>query len=98
MREFVYGTDEQYLILKTTLDDHLCHVFRCTLPSGCSTRRCRIGFEKDQNFYYLYIDKGITFNRRNEYRFIEWLSQGTLIFNDFNDMKVLLKSFKTLYE
>ncbi|MGN0437785.1 MAG: hypothetical protein ACI4F4_04620 [Lachnospiraceae bacterium] len=98
MREFVFGTDSQYDMLKNLLEDHLCHVYRCTLPSGCSVQNGRIGFEKDQNFYYLYIDKGITYNRSSEHGFIEWLSQGTLIFNDFNDVKVLLKSFRTLYE
>lgn len=98
MKEFVYGPDTKYEILKKSLEDHLCHVYRCVLPIGCSVQNCRIGFEKDQNFYYLYIDKGITYNRRSEHRFIEWLDSGTLIFNDYNDIKVFLRSLRTLYE
>ena len=98
MKEFVFGTDVQYDMLKRMLEDHLCHVYRCFLPNGCSVSRCRIGFEKDQNFYYLYIDKGITFNKSSEHRFNEWLSSGTLIFNDFSDIKEFLKGFRNLYE
>ena len=52
MREFVYGTDYQYQLLKNSLEDYLCHVYlRCCLPSCCSREIARIGFEKENKTY-----------------------------------------------
>ena len=60
MKEFVYGSDHQYELLKESLEDHLCHVYsRCYLPGACSKNIARIGFEKEENTYALFIDKGI---------------------------------------
>ena len=48
MREFVYGTDYQYNLLKESLDDHLYHVYRnCSYPRCCSRESGRIEFEKE---------------------------------------------------
>ena len=56
MREFVYGTDQQYELLKGSLEDHLCHVYsHCYLPDNCSKDIARIGFEKEENTYALFI-------------------------------------------
>ena len=48
MREFVYGTDQQYEMLKASLNDHMCHVYgHCIFP-GCFNKNAgRIGFEKE---------------------------------------------------
>lgn len=99
MREFVYGSDEQYDLLKDTLKDHLCHVFtNCAYPQCCNVSTGRIGFEKEEETYALFIDKGITCSGNNiPALFREWLSTGTLRFLDFNDMKEFLKSLKCLY-
>ena len=58
----------------------------------------RIGFEKEGETYALFIDKGITCSRNNAPAlFLEWLSNGTLRFLDFTDMKEFLRSLRCLY-
>ena len=99
MREFVNGTDQQFALLKESLNDHLCHVYKnCTLPACCSKSNGRIGFEKECDTYAIYIDKGITCSHSNmPDLFREWLVVGTIRFLDFTDVKVFLKSLKCLY-
>lgn len=99
MKEFVYGTDLQYTMLKDSLSDHLCHVYpNCALPDCCNKSSSRIGFEMEENTFAVYIDKGITCSSGNvPALFLEWLSTGTLRFLDFTDMKEFLKSLTCLY-
>lgn len=99
MKEFVYGSDHQYDILKASLEDHLCHVYKgCSLPSSCSQSNARIGFEKEGNTYALFIDKGISCrSNRAPQLFKDWLAAGTVRFLDFTDMKEFLRSLKCLY-
>ena len=99
MKEFVYGTDEQYNMLKESLNDGLCHVYNnCEYPQCCSVPAGRIGFEKEANSYALFIDKGVSCSKlRPPSGFKEWLSSGTLRFIDFNDLKEFLKSLDCLY-
>lgn len=99
MREFVYGTDHQYDLLKESLNDHLCHVYKnCSFPQCCSKSSGRLGFEKEGDTYALFIDKGITCSKTNAPQlFKDWLAEGTLRFLDFTDMKVFLKGLKCLY-
>lgn len=99
MKEFVYGTDRQYELLKGSLEDHLCHVYsRCYLPSSCSKDITRIGFEKEESTYALFIDKGISCsNNHAPALFKDWLAVGTVRFLDFTDMKEFLRSLKCLY-
>lgn len=98
MREFTVGTERQYELLKASLNDHQCHVYRCTLPGCCSPNTARIGFEKEGDTYALFIDKGITCSSgRAPALFRDWLSAGTLRFLDFTDMKEFLRSLTVLY-
>lgn len=99
MKEFVYGSDQQYAMLKESLNDHLCHVYKnCVYPQGCSKPGGRIGFEKEGDTYALFIDRGITCSRKNAPSlFLEWLSSGTLRFLDYTDMKEFLRSLRCLY-
>ncbi len=99
MREFVTGTDEQYRMLKESLEDRRCHVYRCNLPPTFNVPRCRIGFEKEDatNGYALFIDKGLTCRIRGFPLFSDWLREGTLRFMDFNDVKVFLKRLSFIY-
>lgn len=99
MREFVYGTDAQYAMLKESLEDHLCHVYsKCFMPGGCSKETARIGFEKEGETYALYIDKGITCsNHRAPGSFKDWLADGTMRFLDFTDMKKFLRNLRCMY-
>lgn len=60
MKEFVFGTQDQFMHLDQVLSDGQCHVYYdCTLPSDCSPQTTRMGFEKEPNRYTLYIDTGI---------------------------------------
>ena len=99
MREFVNGTDQQYAMLKESLNDHMCHVYKkCVYPPGCSKSEGRIGFEKEGDTYALFIDKGIKYSKNNASAlFLDWLASGTLRFLDFTDMKEFLLSLKCLY-
>ena len=99
MKEFVYGSDHQYELLKDSLEDHLCHVYaRCYLQGACSKNIARIGFEKEENTYALFIDKGISCsNNQVPALFKDWLAIGTVRFLDFTDMKEFLRSLKCLY-
>ena len=99
MKEFVYGTEIKYAILKESLNDHLCHVFRnCIFPNSFSVETGRIGFEKEGETYVLYIDRGITCSNSQATELLQdWLSSGTLRFLDYNDVKEFLRSLKILY-
>lgn len=60
MKEFVFGTQDQFMHLDQVLSDGQCHVYYdCILPSDCSPQTTRMGFEKEPNRYTLYIDTGI---------------------------------------
>lgn len=99
MKEFVYGADQQYEMLKVSLNDHMCHVYsQCNFP-GCFNKDVgRIGFEKEGDTYALFIDKGIACSKHNIPQLLhDWLAAGTLRFLDFTDMKVFLRSLKCLY-
>lgn len=103
MREFIEGNDDQFKDLKNKLQDGLLHVYKnCELPACCSKRSCRIGFEMDNNAYVLLIDLGIICSKSRGgiplVQFKQFLSDGQLIFIDFNDLKVFLKSLRFLYE
>ncbi|MGN0485432.1 MAG: hypothetical protein ACI4HI_17980 [Lachnospiraceae bacterium] len=99
MKEFVNGTEEQYAMLKTSLEDHQCHVYHCIYPRCFSKSNGRIGFEREEASYALFIDKGITCSRKKMPSLVrEWLNSGTLRFLDFTDMKEFLRSLKILYE
>ena len=99
MREFVEGTDAQYKMLKDSLIDNRCHVYRCVLPSSFNMSNCRLGFEKEEatNGYVLYIDKGLTCRCSGFPLFHDWLAEGILRFMDFNDVKDFLKRLTFLY-
>lgn len=103
MREFIEGNDNQFSDLKRRLQDGLLHVYKnCELPACCSKRSCRIGFEMNNNAYVMLIDLGITCSKSKGgislIQFKQLLSDGQLIFIDFNDLKVFLKTLGFLYK
>ncbi len=98
MREFVYGTDEQYNMLKNTLGDGMCHVYQnCVMPPCCNSPTARIGFEKEGETYAIFIDKGMTCSPAAPGLFKEWIREGTLRFMDYTDMKSFLRSLTSLF-
>lgn len=100
MWEFVNGSDQQYEILKESLDDHLCLVYHnCSYPRCCSKESGRIGFEKERDTYALFIDKGMHCSGNQvPALFCQWLETGTLRFLEFTDMKEFMRSLRCLYE
>lgn len=98
MQEFTVGTDTQYQQLRDSLDDGMCHVYRCVLPNCCTPNTARLGFEKEEgDTYALFIDKGITCRGQVPGLFRDWLEAGTLRFLDFTDMKEFLRELKSLF-
>lgn len=99
MIEFVYGSDQQFAVLKESLEDHLCHVYPyCSFPGSFSRANGRLGFEKEGDTYVLYIDKGIRCSNRSVSDLCNtWLSEGELRFLDFTDMKEFLRNLNILY-
>ena len=102
LREFVNGTNEQFENLKKSLQDDKCHVYRnCKLPPCCNKQVCSIAFEMDNGTYTLLIDQGIICSKKAGgiviKQFKQWLVDGKLIFLDFNDLKIFLKSLTILY-
>ena len=60
MKRFVFCSAAAIEALAAELDDGLCHVFEdCTMPPGCSPERARIGFEKNTEGLWLFVDMGI---------------------------------------
>ena len=100
MHQFVYGTDEQYDNLREQLNDRMCHVFsHCMLPPSFSREVCRIGFEKEETTFALFIDKGITCRDAAAKPLLkDWLAKGTLRFLDYSDIKTFLRSLTYLYD
>lgn len=103
MKEFINGSDRQYQRLKEEIQDGTrCRVYEgCQLPACCNKSICKIGVEKERMAYKLLIETGITCSKNtNEIELIQFkqlLSEGEMIFLDFNDLKVFLKSLDFLY-
>lgn len=99
MRDFVFGSDLNYDILKETLEDGLCHVYHnCSFPTSFSKQSGRLGFEKEGETYALFIDKGISTSSPNAPALLRyWLETGTLRFLDYEDLKDFLKSLVALF-
>lgn len=95
VKDFVYGTDAQYKLLRRKLEDGRCHIYPCCrYPSCCSRSSGRIGFEKEGNTYALHIDKGMNCQSGAPRLFRQWIENGTLRFLEFNDLKVFLRSLR----
>ena len=102
MREFVHGTQKQFDNLKKSLEGGMLQVYHnCKLPSCCSQRTCRIGFEKENGMYVVLIDNGITCSscafRRPMKQFRQWIEEGEIRFLDFNDVRDFFRSLKGLF-
>lgn len=55
MKEFAFGTEEQYNWLENLISDGQCHVFNnCVLPSSCTPDHARLGFDKLESVYAVY--------------------------------------------
>jgi len=99
MREFVFGTDQQFEKLIQQLLDNQCHVYNgCRLPECCTPKTARIGFEQDCNGYYIiYIDKGIS-AETDHYDFKNFIENGWVRFICVDDMICFLRGLQPLFE
>lgn len=97
MREFAFGTDQQYIWLENFISDGQCHVFNnSVLPDTCTPNRCRLGFEKTDGTYIAYVDRGISTTSDNK-DFVRFLQQGESRFVSMNEMAEFFRSFQTLF-
>lgn len=102
MKRFVEGNDAFFNQIKKKVHGDVCYAFRnCELPACCNKRKCRIGIEKSHGAYVLMIDAGISCRKKRGgielTLFKQFLSDGQLIFLDFNDVKEFLRSLSFLY-
>ena len=97
MKEFVFGTNQQYAWLDNLISDGRCHVFNhCVLPDSCSPDRCRLGFEKSDSVYIAYINRGITTTSENQ-SFAYFLQNGESKFTCMDDMIEFFRSLQPLF-
>ena len=99
MREFAFGTDQQFEELDQQLLDNQCHVYNgCILPECCTPKTARIGFEQNCNGHYiLYIDKGICAETDNS-DFKNFITNGEIRFICMDDMICFLRGLQPLFE
>lgn len=98
MREFVFGTEHQYNWLDNLISDGQCHVFNnCVLPSSCTPDHSRLGFEKADSVYIVYIDRGIT-TTADDQVFIHFLQNGETKFTCLEDMAEFFRSLQPLFD
>lgn len=97
MKEFVYGTDEQFDKLDHDLSKGQKYKFAGRqLPPSCSVSTACIWFAKIDEMYCMYIDKGITTGvGRQDFRM--FLQNGEAKFPCMNDLKAFLRSLKPLF-
>ena len=99
MREFAFGTDQQFKELDQQLLDNQCHVYNgCILPECCTPKIARIGFEQNCNGHYiLYIEKGIC-AETNHSDFKNFIENGEIRFICMDDMICFLRGLQPLFE
>ena len=97
MREFAFGTDNQYRWLDNLISDGQCHVFNnCVLPESCTPDHSRIGFEKADAIYIVYIDRGVA-TTSDDKSFIRFLQNGETKFTCLKDMMEFFRSLQPLF-
>ena len=97
MKDFAFGTQPQFDQLDQLLSDGMCHVYKgCVLPTGCTPKTTRLGFEKSNDVYILYIDKNIASTADNS-EFIQLLENGEARFLCMDDMVSFLHSLQPLF-
>lgn len=102
MKQFATGTKEQFDYLKASLDalaPDTMEVYDCILPPGCTPEKSRIGFEKREEAYYIYLDKKDPIISRWRHPALDLLiTEGTLRFLDFEDLAEYFHSLAPMWE
>ena len=97
MKEFAFGTEEQYNWLENLISDGQCHVFNnCVLPSSCTPDHARLGFDKLESVYAVYIDHGVTTTAEDP-NFARFLQDGETKFMSMEDMSEFFHSLQPLF-
>lgn len=98
MREFVYGTAEQFQALDQALTAGINYKYADRhLPGICTPDTASLWFGKVNDSYRLCIDKGITTNSGSE-EFKCFLERGEATFANINSMADFLHSLQPLFE
>lgn len=97
-RDFVFATERDFREMEQMMNDHMCHVFRCKMPAGCTPGdNVRIGLEKNpEGICFLYVDKGLTMQDAPA-DFRRFLESGTARFGNMEGLKTFLRSLTGLY-
>lgn len=97
MREFVYGTAEQFQALDQALAEGMNYKYADRhLPSICSPNTACLWFGKVNDSYHMCIDKGITTNSGSE-EFKRFLERGEATFASINGLADFLHSLQPLF-
>ncbi len=97
MREFVYGTIEQFEVLEQELSEGKKYIFaNRTLPASCTPGAASIWFAKVDGVYCIFIDRGITTSVENR-DFKNFLERGEIEFLSLEEMISFLHSLQPLF-
>lgn len=98
MKEFVFGTDEQFNQLDRALSNGTFYKFpNRRLPDTCTPNSACLWFAKKGDIYVAYIDKGIVTSVNNE-NFKRFLERGETRFVSMDDMADFFRSFKSVFD
>ena len=98
MKEFAFGTPQQFQWLDNLLQDGQCHVFRVALPHSCAPDHARLGFEKSDDCYRIYIDYSITTSDTTNQDFVFLLQHGQASFTSLDTLITFLHSLQPLFD
>ncbi len=98
MKEFVYGTAEQFIALDNELSAGRNYKFaNRLLPAGSTPSTACLWFGKVDGVYHLYIDSGISCSLEND-RLKGLFEQGELSFASMDEVQGFFHSLQDLYE
>ena len=98
MKQFVFGTVEQYRLLDQKLSAGIKYEFpEQEMPSSCSRPYATIWFGKENEVYIVCVDKDITVDPENA-DLQGFLKQGYMRFVSLEDMVSFFHSFQSLYD
>ncbi len=97
MKEFAYGTAQQYEMLDRELSEGKKYKYADRiLPDSCTPGSACLWFAKENHLYRMYIDKGIVTSKGSE-EFRQLLERGEASFSDMDSMIRFLHSLQPLF-
>ena len=97
MKEFVFGTDSQFIALDKELSKGKKYKFSTRqLPDSCTPGTANLWFAKVEDMYVICTDKGITTSSNNK-EFKDFIEKGEKKFRCLRDMTEFFRSLRVLY-